>query len=150
MAAVSRVYTVQLVAKMLGRHEDLIWSLADQLDLEDGALWILDIDNGETLAFTSHGIETLREIIADQVDRSEKPSWDPCGGPGRTRPDALPTHARRHDYARLPGSNTAQPNPPFFFTLTLDRPNLSRRSILERHPRKPSRSTTIKPGRANV
>ena len=71
MAAVTRVYTVQLAAKMLGRDEDLIWSLSDQLEPEDGRLWIYDVDDGETLAFTDRGIEVLREIIADQIDRAE-------------------------------------------------------------------------------
>ena len=71
MVAVTRVYTVQLAAKMLGRDEDLIWSLSDQLEPEDGRLWIYNVDDGETLALTDRGIEVLREIIADQIDRAE-------------------------------------------------------------------------------
>lgn len=31
----------------------------------------LDVDDDERLAFASRGIETMREIIADQIDRSE-------------------------------------------------------------------------------
>jgi hypothetical protein len=33
-------------------------------------LWIYDRDGAETLAFTAHGIEALREIIKDQIDRA--------------------------------------------------------------------------------
>jgi hypothetical protein len=33
-------------------------------------LWIYDVDDIETLAFTDFGIETLREIISDQIDRA--------------------------------------------------------------------------------
>jgi hypothetical protein len=51
------------------RDEDLLWDLSDQLEPEDGKLWIHDIDGAETLAFSDVGIETLREIIADQIDR---------------------------------------------------------------------------------
>jgi hypothetical protein len=43
--------------------------LSDQLEPEDGKLWIHDIDGAEILAFSEFGIETLREIIADQIDR---------------------------------------------------------------------------------
>lgn len=43
------------------------------LEPEDGKLWVLDIDGVETLAFSEFGIETLREIIADQVDRKRRP-----------------------------------------------------------------------------
>jgi hypothetical protein len=69
MAAISYVYTIRRAAKILGRDEDLLWDLSDQLEPEDGKIWIHDIDNIDTLAFTEFGIETLREIIADQVDR---------------------------------------------------------------------------------
>ena len=69
MAAISRVYSIRRVAQMLGRDEDLLWELADQLEPEDGKIWVYDADEVETLAFTQAGIERLQEIIADQVDR---------------------------------------------------------------------------------
>ena len=42
---------------------------SNQLEPEDGKLWVNDVDGAQTLAFSEFGIETLREIIADQVDR---------------------------------------------------------------------------------
>jgi hypothetical protein len=69
MAAISYVFTIRRAAQILGRDEDLLWDLSDQLEPEDGKLWVHDIDGAETLAFSEFGIETLREIIADQVDR---------------------------------------------------------------------------------
>ena len=69
MAAISFVFTIRRAAQILGRDEDLLWGLSDQLEPEDGKLWVLDTDGVETLAFSEFGIETLREIIADQVDR---------------------------------------------------------------------------------
>lgn len=71
MAAVSHVFTIRRAAQLLGRDEDLLWSLSDQLEPEDGALWVYDVDGIETLAFTDLGIETLREIISDQFDRHQ-------------------------------------------------------------------------------
>lgn len=70
MAAISYVFTIRRAAQILGRDEDLLWHLSDQLEPEDGKLWIYDIDGIETLAFSDLGIETLREIIADQLDRT--------------------------------------------------------------------------------
>lgn len=70
MAAITRVYTIRLAARILGRDEDLLWDLSDQLEPEDGKLWIHDVDDIETLAFTDFGLETLKEIISDQIDRA--------------------------------------------------------------------------------
>ena len=73
MAAISYVFTIRRAAQILGRDEDLLWDLSDQLEPEDGKLWVNDVDGAQTLAFSEFGIETLREIIADQVDRKRCP-----------------------------------------------------------------------------
>ena len=39
VAAITRVYAVRLAAKILGRVEELLWELADQLEPENGMLW---------------------------------------------------------------------------------------------------------------
>jgi hypothetical protein len=69
MAAISYVFTIRRAAQILGRDEELLWDLSDQLEPEDGKLWVNDVDDAQTLASSEFGIETLREIIADQVDR---------------------------------------------------------------------------------
>ncbi|MEI7931660.1 MAG: hypothetical protein WCI21_01185 [Alphaproteobacteria bacterium] len=69
MAATTRVYTIRLAARTLGRDEDLPWNLADHLESEDGMLWIYDVDSVEILAFTDVDLKTLREIIRDQIDQ---------------------------------------------------------------------------------
>ncbi len=69
MAAISYVFTIRRAAQILGRDEELLWDLSDQLEPEDGKLWAHDIDGVDILASSEFGIETLREIIADQVDR---------------------------------------------------------------------------------
>jgi hypothetical protein len=70
MAAIAHVFTIRRLAQILGRDEDLLWDLSDHLEPEDGVLWVYDIDGIETLAFSDAGIETLREIVKDQVDRT--------------------------------------------------------------------------------
>ncbi len=69
MAAITHVFTIRRAAQILGRDEELLWDLSDQLEPEDGVLWIYDTDEVETLAFTADGIEALREILKDQIDR---------------------------------------------------------------------------------
>jgi hypothetical protein len=71
MAAITHVFTIRRAAQILGRDEQLLWDLSDQLDPEDGMLWIYDRDGVETLAFTDFGINNLREIITDQIDRPQ-------------------------------------------------------------------------------
>jgi hypothetical protein len=71
MAAISHVFTIGYVAQMLERAEDLLWDLSDELEPEDGALWVYDINDGQTRAFTPAGIEMLREMIKDQIDRTD-------------------------------------------------------------------------------
>jgi hypothetical protein len=70
MAAIAHVFTIRRAAQILGQDESLLWELADQLEPEDGMLWVYDISGAETLAFTDDGIEVLREIISDQVVRA--------------------------------------------------------------------------------
>ena len=64
--AAANIFTIALAAQMLGETEDRLWALADQMDPEDGLVWIHDTDERQTMAFTSRGLETLRDLIADQ------------------------------------------------------------------------------------
>jgi hypothetical protein len=70
MAAISHAFSLPRVAQILGREERLLRELADQLEPEDGVIWILDSNEREILAFTPRGIEALREIIDDQIDKT--------------------------------------------------------------------------------
>jgi hypothetical protein len=62
MAAPSFVYTIACAAEMLGEAEEWLQELADQLEPEDGCLWIYDTK----LGFTERGIESLKELSLDQ------------------------------------------------------------------------------------
>ena len=54
MAAISYVFTIRRAAQILGRDEELLWDLSDQLEPEDGKLWVLDID----------GADPTRDVLA--------------------------------------------------------------------------------------
>ena len=63
---VHHVHTIARVAEMLGEREEWLDELADQLEPEDGCLWIYDTNDRATLGFTMQGVESLKELIADQ------------------------------------------------------------------------------------
>ena len=74
---VSHVKTVDLVAKELGENVDLLHEVALDMDVEDGVIWVYDLDDDGVLAFTDFGVETLVEsdqgpkrisLIADMRD----------------------------------------------------------------------------------
>lgn len=66
MAAPGIVFTIARAAEMLGETIGLLDEIAEQLEPEDGCLWIYDTDDRATLGFTERGIESLKELIADQ------------------------------------------------------------------------------------
>jgi hypothetical protein len=65
MAAPSHVFTISRVAAMLGEYEGLLWDLVDQLEPQDGCLWVYSVGDEQTIAFTDRGLESLQEIIAE-------------------------------------------------------------------------------------
>ena len=67
MAAISHIFTIDLVAKRLGYDKDQISDIAyDELEPEDGLIWVHDLDGKDTIALSQDGIEALLEIIDDQ------------------------------------------------------------------------------------
>ena len=66
MAAPSFVYTIACAAELLGEDEEWLHELAEQLEPEDGRIWIYDTDDRATLGFTERGIECLKELSLDQ------------------------------------------------------------------------------------
>ena len=81
MAAPGHVFTIAKAAEVLGEDETLLWSLLDSLEPEDGCLWIYDTDDRQTVAFTDHGMECLRELIANHKRYPPPPKRYP--GPPR-------------------------------------------------------------------
>lgn len=70
MAAITRVYTIGYVARMIGEDEDWLSDLAIDMDPEDGRLWVYGVGEDGVTAFTDFGIENLQQIIADlRADR---------------------------------------------------------------------------------
>ncbi len=61
---VSYVFTLSHVAEMLGEDEDWLFEVAEEMDAEDGELWVVGVGEDGVMAFTDDGIENLKELIA--------------------------------------------------------------------------------------
>jgi hypothetical protein len=65
---VSHVFTLSHVAEMLGKDEDWLFEVAEEMDTEDGQLWVGGVGEDGVMAFTDDGIENLKELIAIHKD----------------------------------------------------------------------------------
>jgi hypothetical protein len=61
---VSYVFTLSHVAEMLGEDEEWLFEVAEEMDTEDGQLWVVGVGEDGVMAFTDDGIENLKELIA--------------------------------------------------------------------------------------
>ena len=66
MAAIAQVFTIGYVANLLGEDQDWLYDPSVDMFPEDGCLWVYGVGEDGVPAFTSNGIENLRQIIADQ------------------------------------------------------------------------------------
>jgi hypothetical protein len=60
---VHHVRTIARVAEMLGEDEEWLWNVANEMDQEDGLIWVYGPGDDGVMAFTDFGIETLTELI---------------------------------------------------------------------------------------
>ena len=60
---VSRVRTIDRVAKDLGQDVDFLFDVAVEMEPEDGLIWILGLDDDSVMAFTDDGVDSLVELI---------------------------------------------------------------------------------------
>ena len=60
---VHHVRTIGHVADDLGEDEDWLRDVANEMDAEDGLIWIYGVGEDGVMAFTDFGIETLMELI---------------------------------------------------------------------------------------
>ena len=60
---VSRVRTIDRVAKDLGEDVDFLFDVAMEMETEDGVIWVLSLDDESVIAFTDFGVDSLVELI---------------------------------------------------------------------------------------
>lgn len=67
---VHHVTTINQVAKSLGEDEDWISDVANEMEIEDGVIWVYGVGEDGMLAFTDFGIENLIDLIKMRKDRT--------------------------------------------------------------------------------
>jgi hypothetical protein len=60
---VSHVTTIDRIAAQLGESVDFLHDVADEMEPEDGVIWVYGLGDLEILAFTDFGVENLIELI---------------------------------------------------------------------------------------
>jgi hypothetical protein len=74
---VHHVTTINRVAEELGENEDWLSEVANEMEVEDGCIWVYGIGEDGILAFTDFGIENLRELVKiykDNPDLLQRPA----------------------------------------------------------------------------
>lgn len=60
---VHHVTTINRVAEELGEDEDWLRDVANEMDVEDGVIWVYGVGEDGVMAFTDFGIENLMELV---------------------------------------------------------------------------------------
>ena len=68
---VSRVRTIDRVAKDLGEDVDFLFDDAIEMEPEDGLIWVLSLGEESVMAVTDDGVDSLVELI--KIHRETKP-----------------------------------------------------------------------------
>lgn len=63
---VHHVTTINRVADELSEDEDWLREIANDMEIEDGLIWVYGIGEDGVMAFTDFGIETLMELVRMQ------------------------------------------------------------------------------------
>ena len=68
---VHHVTTIPQVAKDLGEDEDWLRDVANEMEIEDGVIWVYGVGEDGVQAFTDFGIENLTELVRVYKERPE-------------------------------------------------------------------------------
>lgn len=60
---VHHVKTIKRVAADLGEDEEWLSNIANEMEIEDGVIWVYGMGDDGIIAFTDFGIENLIELI---------------------------------------------------------------------------------------
>ena len=60
---VHHVTTINRVADDLGENVDWLFEVADEMDIEDGVIWVYGFGDDGVMAFTDSGIANLIDLI---------------------------------------------------------------------------------------
>ena len=74
---VHHVTTINRVASDLGENEDWLSDVANEMDIEDGVIWVYGVGEDGVMAFTDFGIENLIDLVKiHKEDPTLLKRWD--------------------------------------------------------------------------
>jgi hypothetical protein len=82
---VHHVTTIDRVANDLGESADWLHDIANEIEIEDGVIWVYGVGEDGVMAFTDFGIENLIDLIKMYKEdpallkRSEGHKQEACG-----------------------------------------------------------------------
>ena len=65
---VASVTTIDRIAERLGESVDFLCDVANEMEPEDGVIWVYGVGDLEILAFSDFGVENLVELIKIHKD----------------------------------------------------------------------------------
>ena len=68
---VSRVRTIDRVARDLGEDVNFVFGVAIEMEPEDGLIWVLSLGDESVMAFTDDGVDSLVELV--KIHRETRP-----------------------------------------------------------------------------
>jgi len=68
---IMHVNKVHHVAEQLGEDQDWLWDVANEMETEDGVIWVHGIAEDGVLAFTDFGIENLKDFVRMHKDNPD-------------------------------------------------------------------------------
>ena len=83
---VHHVTTLNRVAEDLGEDEDWLRDVANEMEIEDGAIWVYGVGEHGIQAFTDFGIENLIELVRMYKESPELLKRWPQNNPMSLRP----------------------------------------------------------------
>ena len=60
---VHSVKTIDRVARELGESVDCLFNIADEMDTEDGVIWVYGVNEDGVMAFTEFGTESVTHLV---------------------------------------------------------------------------------------
>lgn len=70
---VHHVTTITHIAEDLGEDEDWLRDIANEMEIEDGVIWVYGVGEDGVMAFTDFGIENLIELVRVYKKNPKRP-----------------------------------------------------------------------------
>ena len=67
---VHHVTTIDRIANDLGESEDWLHDIANEMEIEDGVIWVYGVGEDGVMALTDFGIENIVDLIKMHKDRT--------------------------------------------------------------------------------